>query len=85
MWKYFFLLQDKLDIDIVGVDCAGLVHNAIAVRTIELKNFCDEVEVVYENLIGYINTRWLALPPAIERVLKMFPGPNSYSLSSVDK
>lgn len=51
------------------------------VRTTELKDFCDDVEITYKKLLGYSKTRWLALLPGVERVLMMFPALQSYFLS----
>lgn len=42
------------------------------VRTEALKAFCDEADVEYLKLLGYAKTRFLALGPAIKRVLKLF-------------
>ena len=36
------------------------------------KKFCDFLESDYSMILGYSQTRWLALVPAIERVLQMF-------------
>lgn len=43
-----------------------------AVRTKALKEFCDEADVEYMKLLGYAKTRFLALGPAIKRILKLF-------------
>jgi hypothetical protein len=37
-----------------------------------LKEFCDFVETEFEMMLGYAQMRWLALLPAVERVLKLF-------------
>lgn len=42
------------------------------VRAEALKAFCDEADVEYMKLLGYAKTRFLALGPAIKRVLKLF-------------
>jgi hypothetical protein len=39
------------------------------VRVAQLEEFCDFVDVEYRKLLGYSKTRWLALLPAVERVL----------------
>jgi hypothetical protein len=39
----------------------------------ELKEFCDFVDVEYEEILGSVKTRWLSLQPAITRVISMFP------------
>ena len=75
----FFKLKENVNKNIVGVGCAAhIVHKIYShfyiytVRTAELKIFCDEVEVMYKKMLGYYKTRWLALLPAVERVLRMF-------------
>lgn len=43
------------------------------VRVEELKKMCDEIEGLnYQQLLGYAKTRFLALGPAIGRILEMF-------------
>lgn len=54
------------------------------VRVETLKEFCEDVEVRYQKILGYSKTRWLALLPAVERILKMFAPLKSYFLS-IDK
>ena len=39
------------------------------VRTHELKEFCEFVEVEFRNLLSHSKTRWLSLLPAVERIL----------------
>lgn len=51
------------------------------VRVAELEKFCDFVDVEYCKLLGYSRTRWLALLPAVERVLQMFSALKSYFMS----
>lgn len=51
------------------------------VRVEALKEFCSETETEYQKLLGYSKTRWLALMPAIERVLKMYEPLKKYFLS----
>jgi hypothetical protein len=43
-----------------------------------LKEFCNEANTEYKKLLGYSKTRWLALMPALERVLKMFQPLKNY-------
>jgi hypothetical protein len=54
------------------------------VRVNELKEFCEFVQVEYKKVLGYSATRWLALRPAVERVLQIYSGLKSYFLS-IDK
>jgi hypothetical protein len=51
------------------------------VRVAQLEEFCDFVDVEYRKLLGYSKTRWLALLPAVERILQMFPALKSYFMS----
>lgn len=55
-----------------------------SVRVEALKEFCDSTDTEYQKLLGYSKTRWLALMPALERILKMFQPLKSYFLS-IDK
>lgn len=48
------------------------------VRTAELKEFCDFVDIEYRNLLYHSKTRWLSLMPAVHRILQMFPALRSY-------
>ena len=78
--------SDLLPIDVETIINKIYSHFYIyTVRTTELKIFCDEVEVIYKKMLGYCKTRWLALLPAIERVLKMFYPLKSYNFLSQDK
>jgi hypothetical protein len=36
-----------------------------------MKDFCDFVEKEFGIRLGYIQTRWLGLLPAVERALKL--------------
>ena len=58
-----------------------LYFDRYTVRVQSLKEFCEEASVQYKNLLGYSKTRWLALLPAVERVLKLFEPLKSYFLS----
>ena len=48
------------------------------VRTTDLREFCEFLETEYRQLLGYSSTRWLALAPAVERLLIMFEPLKSY-------
>lgn len=52
------------------------------VRVNELKEFCEFVDIEYKKVLGYSATRWLALRPAIERVLQIYPALKSYFASN---
>ena len=43
------------------------------VRVEELKVFCEFVKIEYNQLLGYSKTRWLALMPAVHRILVLYP------------
>ena len=74
--------SDLLPIDVESIINKIYSHFYIyTVRTTELQTFCDEVDVMYKKILGYCKTRWLALLPAVERVLKMFVPLKSYFLS----
>lgn len=47
-------------------------------RTEKLKTFCAKANVKYDKLLGYAKTRFLALGPAIKRILKVFDGLKDY-------
>ena len=51
------------------------------VRVEMLNEFCETAEVEYQKILGYSKTRWLALLPAVERILKLYDPLKSYFLS----
>lgn len=51
------------------------------VRVTTLQEFCREADVEYKKLLGFSKVRWLALTPAIERVIKLYEPLRSYFLS----
>ena len=48
------------------------------VCVIELKQFCDFVDIEYQRILQHGNTRFLSLLPALQRILKMFEQLRSY-------
>jgi hypothetical protein len=73
---------DLLPIDVESIVVKIYSHFYIyTVRVESLKQFCEESDVQYKQLLGYSKTRWLALMPAVERILKMFAPMRSYFLS----
>lgn len=73
---------DLLPIDIENIVVKIYSHFYIyTVRVESLKEFCDEMNIEYKKLLGYSNTRWLALLPAVKRILKIFDALKSYFLS----
>ncbi|XP_051167012.1 uncharacterized protein LOC127285186 [Leptopilina boulardi] len=73
--------------DLLPIDIENIVVKIYSrfyiytVRVESLKEFCEEVDIEYKKLLGYSNTRWLALLPAVERILKLFNALKSYFLS----
>uniref|UniRef100_A0A8C6U2L6 HAT C-terminal dimerisation domain-containing protein n=1 Tax=Neogobius melanostomus TaxID=47308 RepID=A0A8C6U2L6_9GOBI len=65
------------DIENFVVKVFGYFH-IYTVRTEELKDFCNFVEIEHATLLGTSRTRWLSLGPAVERVLKLYPALQSY-------
>ena len=51
------------------------------VRTENLKEYCEFVDIEYRTLLSHSKTRWLSLFPGIERLLQMFPALKSFFLS----
>ncbi|CAL1279908.1 unnamed protein product, partial [Larinioides sclopetarius] len=51
------------------------------IRVEALKEFCAETETEYQQMLVYSKTRWLALMPALERILKMYQPLKNYFLS----
>lgn len=73
--------------DLLPVDVENIINKIYSyfyiytVRVESLKVFCAENEIEYKKLLGYSKTRWLALLPAVERVLKLYSPLKSYFLS----
>jgi hypothetical protein len=73
--------------DIVPIHVESIVNKIFQyfhiymVRTEELKEFCDFVDVEYKHILGSVKTRWLSLQHAITRVISTFPTLKSYFLS----
>lgn len=68
--------------DIESIVCKLFNYFSIyTVRTKELENFCEFVDIEYRTLLSHSHTRWLNLLPAVERILQMFPALKSYFLS----
>jgi hypothetical protein len=74
---------DSLPIDIEVVVVKIYAHFYIyTVRVESFKEFCEEAAVEYKKLLGYSKTRWLALMPAVERLLKLFEPLKTYFLAN---
>lgn len=68
------------DVEIVIVKIYSFFYiYTVGVET--LRDFCMDVDIEYQKLLGYSKTRWLALMPAVERVLKMYAALKSHFLS----
>jgi hypothetical protein len=70
---------DCLPFDVEQIVCKIYQHFSIyTVRVEKLKDFCEFAGVEYKKLLGYSKTRWLALMPAVERILLIYDGLKSY-------
>jgi hypothetical protein len=73
---------DTLEIDIESIVLK--VYNYFSIYTVRvesLRQFCEFVDIEYEQLLYHSKTRWLSLFPAIERLITMFPALKSFFLS----
>lgn len=69
-------------IEVESIVCQIYSHYYIYTgRTEALKQFCAKANVKYDKLLGYAKTRFLALGPAIKRIVKVYDGLKSYFLS----
>lgn len=70
----------------LDIECAIVkIYSHFYINTVrieELKDICDDIEIEYSRLLGYSKTRFLALAPAIGRVLKMFQPLQQYFLEN---
>ncbi|CAB3246475.1 unnamed protein product [Arctia plantaginis] len=72
---------DRLSFDYV-IYCEDIfLFYIYTIRAEALKEFWAEPETEYQQMLGYSKTRWLALMPALERVLKMYQPLKNYFLS----
>lgn len=70
---------DLLPIDIECVVVKIYSHLYIhTVRVETLKSLCESIEVEYGKLLGHAKTRFLALGPAIESILKLYEPLKTY-------
>ena len=71
--------SDCLPFDIEAVIVKNFSYFYIyTARVDELKEFCKFVSTEYNQLLGYSKTRWLALMPAVQRILVLYPALKSY-------
>lgn len=65
---------DLMPVDVEAIVLKVFNYFAVyTVRTEALKDFCEFVDVNYQQLLYHSKTRWLSLFPAIERMLQLFP------------
>ena len=57
-----------IDVEVIIVKIYSYFY-IYTVRVESLKEFCEFVDIEYNQLLGYSKTRWLVLMPTIERVL----------------
>ena len=69
-----------IDVEVITVKIYSFFY-IYTVRVEQLKEICEKADVHYQNLLGYTKTRWLALRPAVERILKLFKPLKTYFLS----
>jgi hypothetical protein len=73
--------------DILPVDIETVVNKIFqyfhiyTIRVKELKEFRTFVDTEYKQVLGSVKTRWLSLELAVDRVIEMYEGLKSYSLS----
>jgi len=73
---------DLMPVDVEAIVLKVFNYFAVyTVRTEALKDFCEFVDVNYQQLLYHSKTRWLSLFPAIERMLQLFPALKAYFLS----
>lgn len=73
---------DCLPVDAEQIVCKIFYYFSMhTVRVTQLQEFCDFVDVQYRKLLGYSKTRWLALLPAVERILQLYEALKSYFMS----
>lgn len=51
------------------------------VRVTALKIFCEDADEEYVKLLGYVKTRFLALKPAVKRILELYAPLKNYFTS----
>lgn len=64
---------DALTVDVETIVVKIFNYFSIyTIRTEQLKQFCDYVDVNYRALLSHSRTRWLSLMPAVERILQLW-------------
>lgn len=78
----------KKGLDTISIDVQSIIMKiynhflVYTVRTEGLKEFCENVNIEYRQLLYHSPTRWLSLFPGLNRVLQMYPALKSYFLSN---
>jgi hypothetical protein len=73
---------ENLDVDIECIIFKIFQYFHIyTVRTEQLKEYCDFVEIEYKKFPSHSKTRWLSLRASISRIIHMFPALKSFFLS----
>lgn len=72
---------DQMPFDFEMIICKIYSHFYLTtVRVTALKQFCDEVNVEYQKVLGYSKTRFLDLLKAVTSVLRIFDALKKYFL-----
>lgn len=76
-----FLERSGFDVEDMCVDLYYYFDKSTK-RKSNLKTFCLFCDVEYHKVVKHVNTRWLSLERAVERILSLFDGLKSYFLSN---
>lgn len=73
---------DSLPFDIEWVIVKTYSHfYRYTCRAADLKQFCEEATTEYNQVLGYAKTRFLALCPAVERLIVLFEPLKNYFIA----
>nr|XP_028566005.1 uncharacterized protein LOC114586556 isoform X1 [Podarcis muralis] len=73
---------ETLDLDVEGILFRIYQYFHIyRVRTGQLKEYCEFVDIEYKQLLSHNKTRWLSLFPSIARLIHLFPAVKAFFLS----
>lgn len=76
---------EKMPCDVENVVVKIYSHFYLyTVRVEKLKEFCDSADEQYQKLLGYSKTRFLALFPAIESILRIYEGLKEYFIDTAN-
>ena len=77
---------DKLSVDVENIVLKVYGHFSISAKRREtLKEFCEFVDVEFQEVLRHVVTRWLSLNPAISRLLGNWIALKSYFMSLGDE